>query len=241
MAKALDLTGHTYGRLTVKEYAGQSETKGGAKKRNWLCDCSCGKELVVTVSALRSGNTTSCGCYDKERRIKHGLADTRFYSIWEDMKSRCDNVNNESYVRYGGRGITYNPKWKDFIGFKEDMFSSYSDELTLERVDPNKDYVKENCEWVTKSEQARNRTMMSSNKTGVSGVRLWTDSKNGNQYYVAEASYLNVYKSKHYSVNKHGESRAFELAVSKREQFVQELNALGAGFSQFHGGIKEFK
>lgn len=242
MVKALDLTGHTYGRLTVKEYVGQSETKGGAKKRNWLCDCSCGKELVVTVSALRSGNTTSCGCYDKERRIKHGLHQSRIYQIWADMKTRCNCSDHKSYRRYGGRGISYDTRWESFENFLEDMQEGYREDLTLDRIDPNDNYYKENCRWETKTAQTRNKGMNSRNKTGVTGVHVWFDGKNGSKYYVSSVKGLDgKMQSKHFSVNKYGEELAFFAACEYRELLIEKLNLAGAGYSEYHGKGMEGK
>ena len=68
------------------------------------------------------------------------------------MKTRCTNTNVPNYDRYGGRGITYNPKWETFGGFWEDMEEGYSDEYEIDRIDVDKGYYKENCQWITKTE-----------------------------------------------------------------------------------------
>ena len=57
----IDLTGKRFGRLTVLEYAGTG--KGGTF---WKCKCDCGKITTILSHSLRSGRTTSCGCYNKE-------------------------------------------------------------------------------------------------------------------------------------------------------------------------------
>ena len=61
MPNFIDLTGDKYGRLTVLERAAN---KG--KKTAWLCQCDCGNQVVVTSTHLRSGHTSSCGCWLKE-------------------------------------------------------------------------------------------------------------------------------------------------------------------------------
>ena len=63
MAKVIDETGKVYGYLTVIERA-ENDRSGRAK---WKCRCRCGKEVVVLGKHLRSGNTKSCGCYQRER------------------------------------------------------------------------------------------------------------------------------------------------------------------------------
>lgn len=74
------------------------------------------------------------------------------------MKARCNNPNATDYYRYGGRGIKICNKWQKFKGFFEDMYSFYKDELTLDRIDNNKGYSKDNCRWTTFKQQANNRS-----------------------------------------------------------------------------------
>lgn len=239
MGKARDLTGNKFGRLSVIEFVGQRRTKGGESKRTWLCQCECGKKTTVDTGNLVKGSTTSCGCAAIECRTKHGMYNTRFYQIWGDMKQRCDNSTTECFSRYGGRGISYEEAWQDFMKFKVDMFAQYQDDLTLDRINPNGSYCKENCQWVTKQEQGRNRTMMATNKTGVTGVRQWTDSKNGTLYFVADAQGLGSKKSRHFSTTKYGHTEAFKLACEYREKFIDEFNEEGVNFSEYHGKEKE--
>lgn len=90
-------------------------------------------------------------------KTTHNESRTRFYLIWYEVKRRCRNKNTIGYKRYGGRGITYDPKWETFEGFAEDMREGYADNLSIDRIDNNKGYSKENCKWSTKKEQAMNR------------------------------------------------------------------------------------
>ena len=78
------------------------------------------------------------------------------YISWYNMKSRCNYSYHKSYKNYGGRGITYDPKWETFKSFKEDMGKSWRKGLTIERIDNNGNYCKENCKWITKSKQMVN-------------------------------------------------------------------------------------
>jgi len=88
----------------------------------------------------------------------HGMHKTRLYRIWHGMKNRCFNKNTKDYSRYGGRGITICNNWLNFMPF---MFwaqeAGYTDNLTIDRVDPNGNYCPENCKWVTVLENTRNR------------------------------------------------------------------------------------
>jgi len=109
------------------------------------------------------------GSGEKERReysktvvllnsnYKHGKKGTRIYSIWGAMKKRCDNPNSINYKHYGGKGIDYQKSWGMFMNFWCDMRSGYQPWLTLDRIDNAKGYTKENCRWVTLSEQQQNK------------------------------------------------------------------------------------
>jgi hypothetical protein len=81
-----------------------------------------------------------------------------FYNAWQNMKKRCNNPNYPYYHRYGGRGINYDDKWDTIDGFTEDMFNSWIDGLTLDRVDVDGNYHKNNCRWANMQTQAKNRS-----------------------------------------------------------------------------------
>ena len=152
--------GRVFGRLTV---VGQEQLP---KHTICHCVCSCANHTKVDVDScsLTSGNTKSCGCITKERCTKHGMYGTKFYNIWKGMKQRCRDSNVREYKYYGGRGITYQDSWEEFENFKSDMYESYqkhfkehNGDTTLDRINTDGNYCKENCRWITNLGQQGNK------------------------------------------------------------------------------------
>jgi hypothetical protein len=88
--------------------------------------------------------------------VKHGMNKTTEYTIWEGIKQRCLNSKNKCYYKYGGRGIDVCEKWLKFEGFFEDMGHRPSKDYSIDRINNDLGYSKENCKWSTRSEQNRN-------------------------------------------------------------------------------------
>lgn len=147
MPKIIDLTGKRFGRLIVVKENGR--TKSGSKL--WLCQCDFGKSVIAYQGNLKRGNTMSCGCIMQI----HGESRTRLYSIWRHMKHRCTNINDKDYNYYGGKGIKACKDWDNYENFRDWAVSSgYDDTLTIDRINPNKDYEPNNCRWITSSENS---------------------------------------------------------------------------------------
>ncbi len=93
---------------------------------------------------------------ETKRNERHGMSSSVLYGRWSAMIQRCTNPKNAGYKSYGGRGISFDPRWKSFKNFMEDMSEGFKEELSLDRIDNDKGYSKENCRWVTMRQQNQN-------------------------------------------------------------------------------------
>jgi len=156
------MIGKRFGRLTITSDA--PHEKG---HRSFICKCDCGRSKKVRFGHLKSGDTKSCGCLQKElmskRTMTHGLSlkngkETRLHRIWENMKARCLTETHQSYKNYGDRGIMVCDEWLDYKVFYDwAMSNGYKNNLTIDRVDNDGDYTPDNCKWVKKGHQGRNQ------------------------------------------------------------------------------------
>lgn len=156
----INLVGQRFGRLEVTSLYPEKDKYSHSK---WVCKCDCGNTIIVLGGLLRHGHKKSCGCLYKESRQfvakKHGDSKTRLYCLWNGIKARCYYKKHKEYMNYGGRGIAICEEWLDYETFKNWAYShGYNDTLTIERVDINKNYCPKNCLWISRKQQAWNKT-----------------------------------------------------------------------------------
>lgn len=163
MPKLINLTGQRFGRWLVLHAAPDKVTT--RRRKAWHCRCDCGAEADIVSHSLRTGDTTSCGCFRADdmaaRKTTHGMAYTREYHRWDRLVDRCRNPNHHAWHRYGGRGIKLHPAWYAFDVWHADVLAEIGPwpgkGHTLDRIDNNGHYEPGNIRWATAAQQRANQ------------------------------------------------------------------------------------
>jgi hypothetical protein len=153
-----------------------------------FCQCiHCGIVKRIKVQALKR-NTYGCTvCSCKICNTIHGGHLLPEYNVYNAMRNRCESPKNNSYERYGGRGIKVCERWKEsFLNFYEDMGQRPSPSHSIERNDNDGDYEPGNCRWATDKEQCRNRrsTVMLTHNGRTQSMLDWADELGINRYTI---------------------------------------------------------
>ena len=167
MKEFKDLIGQTFNRWTV---IGISDKTNKHYDRYWLCQCSCENKTIREVSELSliKERSKSCGCYSSEVTTKmnkdRSIRDKyphykRIYSVYDGMRKRCYNENNNNYKYYGAKGVIICKEWlSDFMKFYHwSIENGYSPELTIDRIETHGIYEPDNCRWATQEVQDYNK------------------------------------------------------------------------------------
>lgn len=157
--------GDIFGRWKVIGFDNERSRNNKRGKKYYFCECQCENKTIKSVESysLTSQQSTSCGCYNRERvsetTSKHNSSNSNLYDVWTNIKQRCLNQNNPNYKNYGGRGITICDEWvNDFIKFQEwAIKNGYKKGLNIDRKDNDKGYSPDNCRFITYIENQNNK------------------------------------------------------------------------------------
>lgn len=113
-------------------------------------------ELTGGTDTAANGykNKTNRHVKSTAKSLSHGMSNTKFYHQWKQMKNRCNNPSQPQYEKYHAKG--YDPRWDVFENFMADMYDTYEDGLTIDRIDGEKGYFPDNCRWADRNTQQRN-------------------------------------------------------------------------------------
>lgn len=135
------------------------KTKDGHKLFHVRCN-DCGFETDMQVRLIYRSKSCKHVKGDGVTKIifnRKFWVNTRLNKIFDGMIQRCYNSNDRSYRWYGEKGIKIYQPWLD----NPELFQTwalengYTDELTINRKDEDKDYCPENCEWITAKDNAK--------------------------------------------------------------------------------------
>jgi len=104
-------------------------------------------------------------------KVTHNKCATKEYYTWRNIIGRCKYKCCDSYLEYGEKGIVICKEWENsFENFYNDMGRAPTCEHSIDRIDNTKGYCKNNCRWVTSSEQAMNRKLHKTSNIKYKGV-----------------------------------------------------------------------
>lgn len=244
MRKAKDLTGQTFGRLTVLKQAGHSVEPSGQKKLLYLCECSCGAVVTVRANSLREGRTKSCGCLKREHGIQLGVSysnrKTNRYEFDGEV-GKCYFSNANSYFLFDTEDYD---KIKDYTWYRVDnrveayycvnesrVYKTYIARLVMNCPEDlivqhkNNDLLdnrKCNLQICSRAQMTRQLRTPKNNTTGYKGIQKSRQLNDGSYHYKAliyvngKTHYLGTYKTfeEAYAVRIKAEKEYFGIVAS---------------------------
>lgn len=128
--------------------------------------CDCGTKKIINYQNVKNGKTKSCGCLRDEKTSicnknfkTHGMSKTKEFRTWQAINQRCHNQKNKDYKNYGSKGITVCENWRiSFENFLKDMGERPENKTSIDRINNDLGYFKENCRWADAKTQANNRS-----------------------------------------------------------------------------------
>lgn len=115
-------------------------------------------EKTVTYTRVRNGKTQVVT--RRRRAYEAGHKNDPTYGIWTAMKQRCSDPGADNYKWYGGKGVVVCPEWLDYVVFRNWAYANgYAPGLELDRKDSDGNYCADNCQWMTKKRNLRNRDL----------------------------------------------------------------------------------
>ena len=157
MCRTVDVSNKSFNRLKAIKRVYLADKR----RAYWLFKCKCGKNKILQLTNVKSGHTKSCGCFNhKKGNLSH------HWSGYKDISGDFfGHIKKGAESRNIQFTITIKDLWKLFI--KQDKKCSLSGvdlyfpkqgkanrasgNISLDRINSKKGYIKGNIQWVHKT------------------------------------------------------------------------------------------